>query len=741
MKFYQDWQKQDPGYQREKQKYEKPIPSREYLEKVFVAEDRPLSVKELIEAFDLPRNAKIPLRKRLNAMERDGFLLRNRRKGYCLVEKISVIPGVVIGHKDGFGFVKPDDGSQDVFLSHRQMKSALHGDRVAVRIKGKDRRGRPEGHLVEVLERKTKEIVGRFVHEKGLRFVIPDNSRFSQSVFIAGEHTLDAKPGQIVLVKLIEYPSKVNPPIGKVSRILGQPEDPGLERLIAILSHGLPYTWSKKVKAETSSWGDTVSEKDKQGRVDLRDLPLVTIDGADAKDFDDAIYVEKKRSGWKLIVAIADVSHYVPIGSELNKEAHERGTSVYFANKVVPMLPEELSNGLCSLNPAVDRLCMVCEIDLDNQAKVKKSKFYQGVMHSHARLTYNQVAEMLLENKKSLRQKYKDLLPHLQNALDLYHVFDKARKKRGAMDFDMAQVKMEFDQNDKVKDILLYERNPIHKMIEEFMIAANVEAAKFLGQKNLSTLYRVHPSPDMDRMEELSKFLNLHGLSLGRYNTLTAKHFAKVLEQAKERDDKDMIETVILRSMQRAVYSPDNIGHFGLAHENYAHFTSPIRRYPDLLVHRGIRHLISGNAPKSFAYRPKEMETLGVHCSMTERRADDATREATDWLKCEFMSERVGEVFEAVISSVQDFGLFVEIPEYKIEGLIHVSSLDNDYYHYDRERQWLRGEHAGKTFKLRDRVKVRLTDVDMVEKQMAFELADLVSPKSKRQDKKHKSGK
>jgi len=731
MKLYQDWKKLDPDYSREKQKYNKPLPSRSYLETVFRKEDRPLTVKELIEAFGFSKNVKIPLRKRLNAMERDGILLRNRRKGYCLVGKISVIPGIVIGHKDGFGFVKPDDGSDDVYLSHRQMKSALHGDRVAVRVKGTDRRGRPEGHLVEVLERKTSEIVGRFVHEKGLRFVIPDNPRLSQAVFISGEHTSAAKPGQIVLVDLIEYPSKVNPPIGKVSRILGQPEDPGLERLIAILSHGLPYTWNSGVKKETKALGSSVSEKDKQNRVDLRELPLVTIDGADAKDFDDAIYVEKQKNGWRLLVAIADVSHYVNINSELDKEAHARGTSVYFANKVVPMLPEELSNGLCSLMPNVDRLCMVCDMQLDANAKVTKVKFYQGLMHSQARLTYSEVADMLLHNDKALLRKHKKLLPHLKDALALYKLFDTARKKRGAMDFDLPQVKMDFDANDKVTDIHLYERNSIHKMIEEFMIAANVEAAKYLGQKGMSTLYRVHPTPDLDRIEELGKFLNLHGLSLGRYKKLTSKHLAKVIEQAKTRDDNEMIETMILRSMSRAVYSPDNVGHFGLAHDNYAHFTSPIRRYPDLLVHRGIRHLCEGNGPKSFTYRQKTMEALGVHCSMTERRADDATREATDWLKCEFMSERVGEEFDAIITSVQDFGLFVEIPQYKIEGLIHVTALDNDYYRYDRERQWLRGEHSGKTYKLRDEVKVKLTDVDMVERQMGFELAGFKSAKSK----------
>ncbi len=732
MKSYKNWQKQDPNFAREKEKYERPLPSREFLETVFKKEDIPLTAKEIVESFGLARNAKIAIAKRLNAMERDGILLRNRREGYCLVNKISVIIGTVIGHKDGFGFVKPEAGGDDVFLSHRQMKSALHGDRVAVRIKGRDRRGRPEGHLVEVLERKTNEIVGRYVHEKGLRLVIPNNTRIAHSIFIADQHQNKAKPGDIVLVEITEFPSKVNPPIGKVKEVLGKAEDPGLERLIAILSHGLPYMWSDEIKEETSAWGNEVREEDKKTRVDLRDLPLVTIDGADAKDFDDAVYVEKNESGWRLVVAIADVSHYVKKNSELDKEAHERGTSVYFANKVVPMLPEALSNGLCSLMPKVDRLCMVCDIQLDKNAKVLKSKFYQGLMHSHARLTYTQVASMLIDNDAALRKKHKALLPDLENGLALYQLFDKARKKRGAMDFDLPQVKMDFDDKDKVTDIHLYERNPIHKMIEEFMIAANVEAAKFLGGKGVDTLYRTHPAPDMDRMEELGKFLNLHGLSLGRYKKLTSKHFAKVIAEAKETDYSEMIETVILRSMSRAVYSPDNIGHFGLAHDNYAHFTSPIRRYPDLLVHRGIRHLVEGGKAKDFAYNEKAMEALGVHCSMTERRADDATREATDWLKCEFMSERVGEEFDAIITSVQDFGLFVEIPQYKIEGLIHVTALDNDYYRYDRERQWLRGEHSGKTYKLRDDIKVKLTEVNMVERQMAFEVVGIKSSNSKK---------
>ena len=701
------------------------IPSRDEVLAALEAAGRPLAPKALFEALRIEdAEVRSALGNRLRAMIRDGQIIANRRGDYCLVGHIGLVTGIVTGHRDGYGFVTPDAGGDDIYLSPREMREVLHGDKVAVRVARTDERGRAEGKLVEVLARNTREIVGRYLRESGIGFVVPDNPRFSQSVAVPPAAAGGARPGDIVVVELTEPPSRETQPIGRVIENLGEAGGPGVETEIAMRAHGLPFRWPEEALAEAESWGDRVRPAAKRGREDLRDLNLVTIDGADAKDFDDAVYCEADGSGWRIIVAIADVSAYVPAGGPLDVEARERGTSVYFPRKVVPMLPETLSNGLCSLNPGVDRLCMVCEMRIGRGGKIRESWFYEGLMHSAARLTYDEVAGMLVEGDPSLRRRHAKVLPMLEQLHAAWGALARARTRRGAVDFDLPEVSMVFDPKGHVARIVPRHRNDAHRIIEECMIAANVEAARLLEKHKTPTLYRVHAPPEEDRLASLREFLGAFGLKLPTRERLEPKHVSALVREVAGRPDADLIETVILRSMSQAMYQPDNVGHFGLALERYAHFTSPIRRYPDLLVHRAIRHVLAGSGPGDFRYGRQEMEGLGRHCSMTERRADDATREAMDWLKCEFMLERIGEEFDALVTGVVDFGLFVQIPEYQVDGLVHVSSLGGDYFHRDAVHQRLVGEHSGRVFRLSDRLRVRLLRVSLEERKIDFELAE-----------------
>ncbi|MBA3565029.1 MAG: ribonuclease R, partial [Gammaproteobacteria bacterium] len=538
---------------------------------------------------------------------------------------------------------------------------------------------------------------------------------------IPPDKTGSAEPGQIVIAGILEQPTRHSQPVGEITRILGDDTQPGIETDIAINAHGLPHAWPKKLRAQVADIPSRVAAADKHGRIDLREVPLVTIDGADARDFDDAVYCERSESGWRLLVAIADVSHYVAKGTPLDAEARNRGTSVYFPTRVIPMLPEALSNGLCSLKPKVDRLCMVCEMRVSAQGKVAAARFYAALMRSAARLTYTEVAKILVEKETEIRTKYNELLPHLENLHDTFRALAKARARRGAIDFDMPDVRMEFDSNGRVAAIHEYRRNDAHRLIEECMIAANVQAAKFLREHKLPTLFRVHDQPDADRVDNLRLFLGTLGLKLARRETLEPKDFSAVLKQAAGRPDEALIETVTLRSMAQAVYQPKNIGHFGLALPAYAHFTSPIRRYPDLLVHRGICHALNGGSARNFAYGHKDMERLGQECSMKERRADEATREALDWLKCEFMQDKVGEAFDSIITGVTDFGLFVALKGMQIEGLVHVTSLGADYYRHDAASHRLIGERGGREYRLTDSLRVRVLRVGMEDRKIDFE--------------------
>ena len=719
----------DPYARREAAKYDKPIASRELIMQVLDEAGETLAREQIAQILKIHRDDDFEaLRRRLRAMERDGQLIYTRRGQYGLASKMDLIRGRVIAHPDGFGFLVPDEGGDDIFLSARQMRQLLHGDRAVVHVSGVDRRGRKEGAVVEVLERANQEIVGRLFIESGIAFLVPDNKRINQDVLIPQEYLKEqqgkVKHGQIVVSEIIEQPTRTRQPIGRIKEILGEHMAPGMEIDIAIRAHCIPQIWPMEVEKEILDFTPKVAEQDKQGRIDIRDLPLVTIDGEDARDFDDAVYCEKKGNGWRLLVAIADVSHYVQVGSALDKEAGDRGNSVYFPEQVVPMLPEILSNGLCSLNPQVDRLCMVCDMTLDSKGKLKDYKFYPAVMYSHARLTYTKVAAILVDGDKELRKQYKDLLPHLEDMYSLFRILRKRREHRGAIDFDTTETRIIFGEERKIERIVPLVRNDAHKLIEEFMILANVATAKYLANHKIPALYRIHDGPKEEKLIALRDFLGEFGLQLQGGDKPQPEHYAALLKVVELRPDAHLIETVMLRSLQQAVYNPDNIGHFGLAFDHYAHFTSPIRRYPDLLVHRAIKHILSKKQKSAFTYSHDEIAALGEHCSMTERRADEATRDAVDWLKCEYMMDKVGEDFVGTISSVTSFGLFVELDDIYVEGLIHVTSLDNDYYHFDPAHHRMIGERTNKMYRLGDRIHITVASVNLDDRKIDFMLSE-----------------
>lgn len=716
----------DPYAEREAQKYAHPIPSREAILDRLEQTGQPQRFERLAQDLHLHATDEIEaLSRRLAAMLRDGQLVQNRRDEYCLVKRLPLVAGTVIGHRDGFGFLKPDEGGDDVFLPPRQMRMLMHGDRALVRVQGKDARGRPEGSLVDVLERNTTELAGRYVEEHGVSFVQPDNARIAHTVLVPADARHGSRAGQMVVVKLTRQPDKQSEPIGEVTRILGERHAPGMEVELAVHAHGLPNEWPAEVEHEAAGFSAQVPESAKQGRLDLRNTPLVTIDGEDARDFDDAVYCEPRGEGFRLVVAIADVSHYVQPKTALDTEARNRGTSVYFPDRVIPMLPEALSNGLCSINPKVDRLCMVCDMHVGPDGKIGRTQFHEGVMRSAARLTYTQVAGILVDRKRELRNEFHALLPHLENLQAVFRALFKARTRRGAIDFDSTETRILFDAQHKVAGIKPLARNEAHRIIEECMIAANIEAARFLEQHKLPTLYRVHKGPETDDLKELRAFLGTLGLSLGGGVKPEAQHYANLLEKVRGRPDRSLIQTVLLRSLSQAVYSPTNLGHFGLALKHYAHFTSPIRRYPDLLVHRGIRHLLRGGTAGNFQTSFMQMENLGSHCSMAERRADEATRDALDWLKADYMQDKLGEEFDGLITGVLPFGLFVQLKDLYVEGLVHVTSLPSDYYDHDAVGHRLVGERSGRVFRLTDAVRVRVVNVNLDERKIDFELAGM----------------
>jgi ribonuclease R len=729
----------DPNRQREAKKYENPIPSREFILDTLATHGAPLDFAGVAAALELTAEPDlIALERRLGAMVRDGQLLRNRRDAFCIVNHRDLIAGRVIGHQDGFGFVRPDDGGDDIYLYPKDMKSLFHKDRVVVRVSGRDRRGRLEGSLVEILERNTRTVVGRLYQESGVGFVAPDNKRLSQDIIIPSDRLSGATQGQIVVAEITDQPTARTQPIGRVREVLGDHMAPGMETDIAIRAHELPVAWPAEVEAEIAGLTPEVPESAKEGRTDLRKLSLVTIDGADARDFDDAVYCERKPKGWKLLVCIADVSSYVIPGTALDKEALERGNSVYFPDRVIPMLPEVLSNGLCSLNPEVDRLCMTAELYIDQEGKVTRSRFFQAVMRSKARLTYDQVAAMIVDRDPELCARFAAVLPHLQDLHALYQVLHTARVERGAIDFDSVETKFVFNEQGRISAVVPVERNDAHRLIEECMLAANVAAARHFERKKIPAIYRIHDLPSEEKLNDLREFLGQLGLRLPGGAKPVAADYAQLLNEIEGRPDRPLIQTVLLRSMQQAMYSSDNVGHFGLAFPAYTHFTSPIRRYPDLIVHRIIKHLLADGTAADLDYGKSDLQQIGEHCSGTERRADEATRDANDWLKCEFMQDKLGEQFEGTITSVTSFGIFVQLDAIFVDGLVHITALDNDYYHFDPVGHRLHGERTGSVYRLGDRLRIQVAAVNLDDRKIDFVLAPAANAKSGPKRRRHK---
>ncbi|PCI79573.1 MAG: ribonuclease R [SAR86 cluster bacterium] len=740
----------DPHAKREAENYANPIPSREYIIQLLEQIGEPIGHLALCEQMKLTGEEQIEaLRRRLIAMSRDGQIISNRRGLFGLPAHMDLLKGRIQGNKDGYGFFIPEDGSGDMFLGTREMEKLFDGDEVLARHSGFDNRGRREGMVVEILKRRFEQIVGRYYREDGFGILVPDSKRVSHEIMIPDQHAGNAKDGQFVVAEITEYPSRRRKAIAKIVEVLGDSTTPGLEIEVAVRSHDIPHVWPSAVEKETNRFSEEVGEADLQGRADLRDIPFVTIDGEDAKDFDDAVFARRhQEGGWTLFVAIADVSHYVKIGSALDEEAIARATSVYFPGHVIPMLPEKLSNGLCSLKPKVDRLTMVCEMEISASGEMTDYSFYEAVIHSHARMTYNEVSDIVepaqSDAQKSIqatiKKRHESLIEHFENLYSLFHALRAVRDSGGAMDFDTTETRIVFGEDRKIREIVPVYRNDAHRLIEECMLCANVAAARLLEDSKLPALYRVHEGPNPDKLENLRMFLKELDLHLPGGDKPEPADYQYVLKQMAGRPDRILLQTMLIRSLMQAVYQPENLGHFGLGYEAYAHFTSPIRRYPDLLVHRAIRYLVrnkpgphvkkhSGAADLAkkviYPFDLKDMIELGEICSTSERRADAASYSVIDALKCEYMQDRVGDEFVGTVTSVTSFGLFVELNEIYVEGLVHISELSNDYYHFDPVHHSLSGERSQKTYRLGDSVEVKVVRVDLNDKKIDLQMIGL----------------
>ncbi len=690
--------------------------------------------------------------------ERKGFYIKtNGQHASGLLDEIE---GVIQGHRDGHGYVVRDDGETDLYLPPNEMRAVLHKDRVRARIVRHDRKGRPEGRVVEIVERPSQAIIGRLLHESGVWLVAPEDKRYGQDVLIPKGATGTAKPGQVVVVELTEPPSLYGQPVGRVKEVLGEIDDPGMEIEIAVRKYGVPHEFSEACIGMARTLPDKVRPADRKNRVDLTDVPLVTIDGEDARDFDDAVYCEPAKvgrgKGWRLLVAIADVSHYVETGSAIDIDAYDRATSVYFPRRVIPMLPEKLSNGLCSLNPEVDRLCMVCDMLIASTGEIQAYQFYPAVMWSHARFTYTEVAAILGNTRGPEAQRRKERVGDLINLHDVYRALLKAREVRGAVDFETTETQIVCDENGRIEKIVPRTRNEAHRLIEEAMLAANVCSADYIQQSKHPGLYRVHEGPTPEKKDILRNYLKAMGVGLSISDEPMPGEFQKIALAVKERPDAQQIHTMLLRSMQQAIYTPINSGHFGLAYDAYTHFTSPIRRYPDLLVHRVIKAILGkrhytlpvlptpGEAHEKLARRlasrvaapgnklrkpappptreVQAWEAAGLHCSANERRADEASRDVEAWLKCKYMREHLGEEYGGVVSAATSFGIFVTLDALYVEGLVHITELGGEYYKFDEARQELRGERTGIRYAIGTRVRVQVSRVDLDGRKIDFRL-------------------
>lgn len=738
------------------------IPSREEILGIFRSAKAPLDLLAVAKSLKVAQDAQAVLSRRLNAMQRDGQIVADDSGHFSLATETGFVAGRVSSHRDGFGFVIPDEPGEDLFLPEKEMQKVLHGDRVLAKVIGVDRRGRPEGTIVEVVQRANTHVIGRLLNENGTWIVAPEDQRIAQDILIEGSIG-KAKSGQVVSVELTEQPMRFKQPVGKIVEVLGSLDDPGMEIEIAVRKFGVPHIFSDAALKQANKLPDVVREIDLADRVDLRDIPLVTIDGEDARDFDDAVYCEPVKIGranaYRLIVAIADVSHYVKPTDALDTDALERSTSVYFPRRVIPMLPEKLSNGLCSLNPAVDRLTLVCDAVITAKGEIKAYQFYPAVIHSAARLTYTEVADILGNTKGPEAARRPGIVPHLLNLYDVYQALLKARSERGAIDFETTETYIVCNPSGKIEKIIPRTRNEAHKLIEECMLTANVCAADLLIRHKHPGTYRIHASPTAEKLKQVRTFLKQVNLNLNGGDKPTAGDYAELMRQVKERPDASLLQTMLLRSMQQAVYSPDNIGHFGLAYEAYAHFTSPIRRYPDLLTHRAIKAILLGkkyepkipststlNTNVSNATRKQQAkdkadgkekkaavdltvwDALGVHCSANERRADEASRDVEAWLKCYFMQDKLGEEFTGIITGVTSFGIFVQLDQLFVEGMVHITDLGTDYFQYDDARHELRGDRTGKRFQLTDRVDVQVVRVDLESRKIDLRLAGVDAP-------------
>ena len=722
------------------------VPSREQILESLRSAATPLSPEELAARLGLDRpDTLIGFDRRLNAMERDGQLLPNRKGVLLLANKLDFVAGRVQGHRDGFGFLVRDGGGPDLFLSPREMLKVLHGDRVLVKPTG-EYRGKPEATIVEVIERRTNRLVGRFLNERGLAIVVPEDQRIKHDVLIPPGDTGGAQHGQVVSIDIIEQPTRHTQPLGRVVEILGEIDDPGMEIEIAVRKFDVPVEFSDAAIRQADKLPDVVRRADLKDRVDLRDVSFITIDGEDARDFDDAVYCEpvalgtgRKRPAWRLLVAIADVSHYVRSEDALDADARERGTSVYFPRRVIPMLPEKLSNGLCSLLPHVDRLVLVCDMVIPatgaKAGTVAAYQFYNAVIHSHARTTYNQVWESIQQPQGPVARSLSNVLPHINDLYTLFKLLQQSRKERGAIDFDTVETKIVCNELGRIEKIIAHTRNDAHRLIEECMLAANTCAADFMLRSKHVGLYRVHEGPTATKLQSLREFLRTLGLSMGGGSDPTAADYGELLEKARGRPDFALLQTMCLRSMQQALYGPDNVGHFGLSYPSYAHFTSPIRRYPDLLTHRVIKALLKGGryepkldgfeSPPGTTHREHEhdlWEKLGLLLSANERRADEASRDVEAWLKCWFVKERVGESFSGRVTGVASFGIFVTLDTLHVEGLVHVSELGTDYFQFNEALHELRGERTGIRYRLTDAVQVQVARVDLEARRIEFRL-------------------